>query len=138
MRILVIDGQGGNIGRQLVKMISEAFPAAQIHAVGTNSVATSNMMKGGDITAATGENAVIVGCRKADVIVGPLGIVVADSLEGEVTPKMSVAVAQSNAVRILVPMNKCNNVVAGVHETSASALLSDVIKKIGVIAEKFS
>ena len=83
--ILVIDGQGGNIGRQLIKMIQEALPNAEIRAVGTNSIATANMLKGGNVDAATGENAVIVGCRKADVIVGPVGIVIADALMGEVT-----------------------------------------------------
>ena len=138
MKILVIDGQGGNIGRQLVKMISEAFPEAMISAVGTNSIATANMLKGGDVFAATGENAVVVGCRKADIIVGPVGIVVADSLGGEVTPKMAVAVGQSDALRILVPMNKCNNVIAGLRETSTAALLDDVIKKIGEAAENLS
>lgn len=138
MRILVIDGQGGNIGRQLVKMISEAFPEADLRAVGTNSIATSNMLKGASISAATGENAAIVGCRKADIIVGPVGIVVADSLGGEVTPKMAVAVGQSDALRILVPMSKCGNMIAGVRETSTAALLDDVIKKIGEAAKNLS
>lgn len=136
MRILVIDGQGGNIGRQLVKMIAEAFPAAELHAVGTNSIATANMMKGANISAATGENAVVVGCRRSDVIVGPIGIVIADSLGGEVTPKMAVAVGQSEAVRILIPMNKCGNVVAGVRDVSTATLLGDVIKKIGEVMEE--
>lgn len=138
MRILVIDGQGGNIGRQLVKMIAEAFPAAELHAVGTNSIATANMMKGANISAATGENAVVVGCRRSDVIVGPIGIVIADSLGGEVTPKMAVAVGQSEAVRILIPMNKCGNVVAGVRDVSTATLLDDVIKKIGDVTEEIS
>lgn len=135
MKILVIDGQGGNIGRQLVKRICESFPTASITAVGTNSIATSNMMKGGDVTAATGENAAIVGCRRADVIVGPLGIIVADSLGGEVTPKMAVAVGQSDAYRVLIPMSKCGNIVAGVRETSTTALIEDAIEKIRAIIE---
>ncbi|MBR6051946.1 MAG: DUF3842 family protein [Clostridia bacterium] len=138
MKILVIDGQGGNIGRQLVKMISEAFPDCDIHAVGTNSIATANMLKGANVSAATGENAVVVGCRKADIIVGPIGVVVADSLGGEVTPKMAVAVGQSDAVRVLVPMNKCRNIVAGVREVSTSTLLDDVIKKIGDVIKENS
>lgn len=135
MKILVIDGQGGNIGRQLVKRICESFPTASITAVGTNSIATSNMMKGGDVTAATGENAAIVGCRRADVIVGPLGIIVADSLGGEVTPKMAVAVGQSDAYRVLIPMSKCGNIVAGARETSTTALIEDAIEKIRAIIE---
>src|SRR5699024_9961028 len=86
MTILVIDGQGGKLGRQLVKAISERFPQEELVAVGTNSAATANLLKGGAQRGATGENAVLVACRRADIIVGPVGIVVADSLMGEVTP----------------------------------------------------
>ncbi|MBQ3532715.1 MAG: DUF3842 family protein [Oscillospiraceae bacterium] len=133
MHILVIDGQGGNIGRQLVKMIAQRFPQAQLTAVGTNSSATANMMKGGASAGATGENAVKVGCRKADIIVGPLGIVVADSLLGEVTAEMAVAVARSEAVKILIPLNRCDNLVAGVGEVSTAQLLEDAMEKISVL-----
>ncbi len=136
MKILVIDGQGGNIGRQLVKMISERFPSAEITAVGTNSIATSNMMKGGQVSAATGENAAVVGCRSADIIVGPIGITVADSLLGEITPKMAVAVGQSNAVKVLIPLNRCETLVAGVSNMSTSMLLDDALDKIGAILEE--
>ena len=94
-RILVIDGQGGNIGRQLVKLITERFPDAELLAVGTNSIATENMLKAGAKSAATGENAVLVSSRRADVIIGPIGIVIADALMGEVTPKMSAAPVDS-------------------------------------------
>lgn len=133
MHILVIDGQGGNIGRQLVKMIAQRFPQAQLTAVGTNSSATANMMKGGASAGATGENAVKVGCRKADIIVGPLGIVVADSLLGEVTAEMAVAVARSEAIKILIPLNRCDNLVAGVGEVSTAQLLEDAMEKISVL-----
>lgn len=133
MHILVIDGQGGNIGRQLVKMIVQRFPQVQLTAVGTNSSATANMMKGGASAGATGENAVKVGCRKADVIVGPLGIVVADSLLGEVTAEMAVAVARSEAVKILIPLNRCDNLVAGVGEISTARLLEDAMEKIAAL-----
>lgn len=135
MKILVIDGQGGNIGRQLVKMISERFPSAEITAVGTNSIATSNMMKGGSVSAATGENAAVVGCRTADIIVGPIGITVADALLGEITPKMAVAVGQSRAVKVLIPLNKCETLVAGISDVSTSALLDDALKKIRAFIE---
>lgn len=138
MKILVIDGQGGNIGRQLVKMINERFPDASVTAVGTNSIATASMLKGGNVTAATGENAVIVGCRKADVIVGPIGIVIADSLGGEVTPKMAVAVGQSDALRVLIPMNRCENIIAGVRDIPTTAILEDAMEKIRAEAEKTS
>ena len=136
MKILVIDGQGGNIGRQLVKMISERFPSADITAVGTNSIATSNMMKGGQVSAATGENAAVVGCRTADIIVGPIGITVADALLGEITPKMAVAVGQSRAVKVLIPLNKCETLVAGISDVSTSTLLDDALEKIRAVIEK--
>lgn len=130
MTILVIDGQGGNIGRQLVKSISERFPQAELLAVGTNSIATANMMKGGSPRIATGENAVIVSCRKADIIVGPMGIVIADALMGEVTPAMAAAVGQSSAHRILIPVTKCATHIAGVGNLSTTALLEDAMEKI--------
>lgn len=133
MHILVIDGQGGNIGRQLIKLISQRFPQVQLTAVGTNSSATANMMKGGATAGATGENAVKVGCRKADVIVGPLGIVIADSLLGEVTADMAVAVARSEAVKILIPLNRCDNLVAGVGALSTAELLEDAMEKIDAL-----
>ena len=136
MKILVIDGQGGNIGRQLVKMISERFPSADITAVGTNSIATSNMMKGGQVSAATGENAAVVGCRTADIIVGPIGITVADALLGEITPKMAVAVGQSRAVKVLIPLNKCETLVAGISDVSTSTLIDDALEKIRAVIEK--
>lgn len=130
MRILVIDGQGGNIGKQLVKMLQTEIPECDITAVGTNSIATSNMLKGAPVAGATGENAVIVGCRKADVIVGPLGIVIADALMGEVTEKMAAAVARSEAVKILIPMNRCENLVAGIGSIPVSALIEDAVRKV--------
>ena len=133
MRILVVDGQGGNIGKTLVKMLCERLDGAEITAVGTNSIATSNMIKAGAVSAATGENAVIVGARKADVIVGPVGIVIADALLGEVTPKMAQAIGSSSATRILVPMNKCETLVAGVKSASMNELISDAVEKIKML-----
>ena len=97
MEILVIDGQGGGLGRQLVAAVKKAVPQAVVTAIGTNSAATSAMLKAGADRAATGENAVVVGCRRADVILGPIGIVMADALLGEITPAMAQAVAQSDA-----------------------------------------
>ncbi len=130
MNVLVIDGQGGNIGRQLVKMISEQIPDAQLRAVGTNSIATANMIKGGTSNAATGENSVVVCSRWADVIVGPIGIVIADAMMGEVTETMAAAVGRSNAVKVLIPMNRCNTVIAGVDACSTNALLDDALRRI--------
>ena len=133
MNIIVIDGQGGQLGAQLVKEITSAFTTVNITAIGTNASATSAMLKAGAKNAATGENPVVVACRKADVIVGPIGIVIADSLLGEVTEKMALAVARANAVRILIPMNRCDNLVAGTSDLNTGALISDAISKLNNI-----
>ena len=103
IQILIIDAQGGGVGRQLVSAVRQALPDAAVTAVGTNSAATSAMLKAGPHRAATGENAVVVACRTADIIVGPLGIVIADAMLGEVTPAMAAAVGQSRAKRVLIP-----------------------------------
>ena len=130
MNITIIDGQGGHLGAQLVKEITARFQGIELTAIGTNSIATATMLKAGANNAATGENAVLVACRKADVIIGPIGIVVADALLGEITEKMAAAVGRADATRILIPMNKCNNLVAGVGNTSTKALIEDVIAKL--------
>lgn len=135
MKILVIDGQGGGIGRQLVIQLKKNVPEAEITAIGTNSLASQAMIKAGADHAATGENAVIVGCRTADVIVGPAGIVIADSLFGEISPAMALAVAQSNAKRVLIPTNLCDNYFAGVTDAGISVQIADCIKKIRSILE---
>ena len=130
MKITIIDGHGGMLGAQLVREITLKIEDAEITAVGTNAVATAAMLKAGAHKAATGENPVIVACRKSDVIIGPVGIVVADSLSGEVTPKMAVAVGQSDATRILIPMNKCENLIAGVKNITTGELIEDVLEKL--------
>ena len=130
MRFLVIDGQGGRLGKLLIEEIRKEFPGEEIMAVGTNATAASTMLKAGADEAATGENPVVVACRRADVIIGPIGIVIADSLLGEVTPKMAIAVAQSSAVRILIPMNRCDNLVAGVGYLSIAELAADAVRKL--------
>lgn len=127
MNILVIDAQGGGIGKQLVSAIKENIPGAVVTAVGTNSAAASAMLKAGADNTATGENAVVVNSRKADVIVGPIGIVIADALFGEITPVMAKAVAQSSARRILIPINHCDNIVVGVSDLNIRKLIQDVI-----------
>ena len=138
MNILVMDGQGGQLGSQLVKAILAHFKEAQIMAVGTNAIATAAMLKAGAHQASTGENPVIVACRKADVIIGPIGIVIADAMFGEVTPKMAVAVGQADAVRILLPVNKCDNLVAGVPDLTMSTLIEDVILKLHGLEKRFA
>ncbi|MDO4304408.1 MAG: DUF3842 family protein [Bacillota bacterium] len=130
MKILVIDAQGGGVGRQLITAIKQNIRDAEVTAVGTNSTATAAMLKAGADYAATGENAVIVACRKADVIVGPVGIVIADALLGEITPSMAVAVAQSNAKRILIPFNHCDNIIVGVPELNVGKLIQGALAEI--------
>ena len=130
MKILIVDGQGGGVGRQLAAQIKQTFPDVHLMAVGTNTIATSAMLKGGADTAATGENAVLVAVRKADIIVGPLGIIVADSLGGEITPVMANAVAQSNAKRILLPFKKCENVIVGVTDFTLGNLIQQAIDEL--------
>lgn len=130
MKILIVDGQGGGVGRQLATKIKEAFPDVRLMAVGTNTVATAAMLKGGADDAATGENAVLVAARKADVIVGPLGIVVADSLGGEITPAMANAIAQSDARRILIPFKHCDNVIVGVSDFTLGNLILQAVEEL--------
>lgn len=131
--VVVIDGQGGGIGRQLVAKLRELLPDARITAVGTNCTAANAMLKAGASSAATGENAVLVACRRADVIAGPIGIVIADSLGGEITPAMAVAVAQSPARRVLLPFNFCDNVVVGVADYNVAHLVQSAVAEIGRI-----
>ncbi len=130
MNILIIDAQGGGIGKQVVLAVKARFPDDEITAVGTNSAATAAMLKAGADHGATGENAVIVGCRRADVIIGPIGIVIADALRGEITPAMAVAVGQSMAKRILIPVNHCDNLVVGVSDLSVGRLIGGVIEEL--------
>ena len=130
MKILVIDGQGGQLGAQIITRINKTELNAEIIAVGTNTIATTSMLKAGAKHAATGENAVIVNCRHADVIIGPIGIVIADALYGEITPKMALGIGQSQAIRILLPMNRCDNLIAGIQDISTKDIIEDAIAKL--------
>ncbi|MBE6726290.1 MAG: DUF3842 family protein [Ruminococcaceae bacterium] len=130
--ILIVDGQGGRIGRALAERLSAlldpADPAFDLTVVGSNAMATANMLKGSaSAKGATGENAVIVCARRADVIVGPIGIIIADAMLGEITPAMATAVSSSPARRVLIPMNKsrCENYVVGVKDAGLAALLDE-------------
>ena len=131
MKIVVIDGQGGGIGKQITAAVRVKFPHSMLTAVGTNSTAAAAMLKAGADRAATGENSVVVCCRDADVIIGPVAIVVADSLLGEITPKMAAAIGQSDAKRVLVPVNHCDNIVVGVGDIPMAKLVQSAVKEIG-------
>ena len=128
--ILVIDAQGGGLGRQLVAGAKKVLPDARVLAVGTNMAATSAMIKAGADEAATGENSVVVACRQADVIVGPLGMVVADSMLGEITPAMALAIAQANARRVLIPFSNCDTIVAGIGDASTGQLIAEALEQV--------
>ena len=138
INILVIDAQGGGIGRQLVGSIKQELPEVSVTAVGANSAATPAMLKAGADRAATGENAVVVACRTADVILGPVGIVIADAMLGEITPVMAAAVGRSPARRILIPFDHCDNVVVGVADMSMSGLIREAVKALRTVVEQIA
>ena len=127
MNIFVMDAQGGGLGKQIITTIKKDYSDVHIIAVGTNTIATTAMLKAGADEAATGENSVVVASRQADIIIGPIGIVVADSMLGEITPVMAAAVAQSPAKRILIPFNSCQNYIAGVGDMNTGRLVDDAV-----------
>lgn len=129
MNILIIDGQSGRMGAQLIEGLRKSGlgPMNPVIAIGTNALATSAMLKAGADQAATGENAVLVQCRRADIIAGPLGIVLADALLGEITPKMAVAVGQSNARRLLLPVSQCNTAVVGAQNQTRAQIIDEAV-----------
>lgn len=133
MNILVIDGQGGKIGSMVISLIKKTMPNQEIIAVGTNSIATTAMLKAGADKGASGENPVIVNSKKSHIIVGPLGIAVANAMLGEVTPKMAEAIGNSDAQKILIPTNNCNNYVAGTENLSINELVFITVDKISKI-----
>lgn len=129
--ILVIDGQGGKIGATLtVQLKAKLADSCEIIAVGTNSAATAAMLKAGADAAATGENPVVVNCEAADIITGPIGIISANSLYGEITSKMAVAISGSRAKKILIPVSKCNISVAGTEDLPLSEYVKLTVKQI--------
>lgn len=127
MKIAVIDGQGGKIGQMIVSAIKKEGLHCTVRAIGTNSIATAAMLKAGADEAATGENPVIVACRQVNIIIGPVGLLVADGLLGEITPAMAVAIGQSEATKLLLPLNLCSNIVVGTQSMSVSSLINETI-----------
>lgn len=130
MKIIIIDGQGGKIGTTLVRELKQSMPMLKVLAIGTNSIATSAMLKAGADLGATGENPVVVNCADADIIIGPIGIVLANSFLGEITPAMALAIGQSRAKKILIPVNKCHCVVAGVRDISLTEYIQLAIEEV--------
>lgn len=130
MRIVIIDGQGGGVGRALAEALAKGCPDAELIAVGTNATATANMMKGGTLSGATGENAVVYNCGRADVIVGPVGIVMANAMLGEITPKMAEAVSSADARLLLIPMNRCHATLVGVESRKLTDYIKEAVETI--------
>ena len=130
MNILIIDAQGGGIGRQLVAAIRESLPEAEITAVGTNTAATAAMLKAGATAGATGENAALVNAARADILAGPVGLVMANSMLGECSPAIACAVAESRAQKVLIPVSKCGAWIAGLPEKPLAAYISDAVALI--------
>ena len=136
MNIMVIDGQGGRMGKSIVEQMKRNFPEDEILAIGTNSIAPAAMLKAGADAGATGENPAIVGCRTADLIIGPLGIVIADSLLGEITPAMAAAIGQSRAKKILLPVNRCQHYVVGCRDLPLGELVRMAVELVRQFKEE--
>lgn len=130
MRIVVIDSQGGGFGRSLIEKLRAAGCQEEIVAVGTNAMATSAMLKAGASAGATGENAVIVNAAHADILTGPIGLVIANSMLGECSPAMALAVANSEAKKVLVPSAKCCVSIAGLPDLPLAEYISDAVRRI--------
>jgi NAD(P)-dependent dehydrogenase (short-subunit alcohol dehydrogenase family) len=129
MRIAVIDGQGGGMGKAIVEKLRKEFEdRINIVALGTNSLATSLMLKAGANEGATGENAIAYNASKVDLIIGPIGIICANSLLGELTTKMAEAISESPAKKILVPLNKCNIIIAGIESKPLPHYIDDAVE----------
>lgn len=135
-RIVVIDGQGGGFGKALIEKLRQHRVQGEILAVGTNSMATAAMLRAGADAGATGENAALVACRRADIIAGPLGIVMADAMMGECTPALAAAVARSDAARVLVPVTRCRTYVAGTGQKNLAQQLEDAVELITRLLEE--
>lgn len=129
-KITIIDGQGGRMGKAIIEHLKKEFPEQKLLAIGTNSIATAAMLKAGADGGATGENPVLVAARDSDIIIGPIGIVIANALLGEVTPAMAAAVGSSQAFQILMPVSRCNHYVAGCGDLSMNEIIDIVIRKV--------
>lgn len=133
MKITIIDGQGGKIGKTLVEQLKKRHPEQEIYAIGTNSIATSAMLKAGADYGATGENPCIVNAQDSDIIIGPVGIVFAHALLGEITPAIATAVGASKAYKILIPMNRCNHYIVGCEEAGISEYIRIACEKVDTL-----
>lgn len=136
MKIIIVDGQGGGMGRSVIEKLKVTFPKYELIALGTNSIATAAMLKAGADLGATGENPVIVNAKDADIIIGPIGIIIANALLGEVTPAMACAIGESKAKKILIPMNRCNSFVVGAQELTLPDYVNLVVDQVARLSEE--
>jgi Ni,Fe-hydrogenase maturation factor len=137
MKIAVIDGMGGGIGSQVVERLkSLKNNDIEIVALGTNSQATSNMIKSGADDGATGENAVVWMSSKVDIIIGPLAIISANSMMGEISPKMAEAIAISDARKLLLPLSKCNMDIIGLKDLQFKTMFSELLETVKKILDE--
>lgn len=134
--IAVVDGQGGGVGRALVQALKAELPGSLVTALGTNAAATAAMLKAGADQGATGENAIRVGCGRADVILGVVGILRANALLGEITPAMALAISESPAEKVLLPMERCGVRIVGVRRQSLDASVKEAAAQARQIAEE--
>lgn len=130
MKITIIDGQGGKMGKSVIEQLKKIHPELPLYAIGTNSIATAAMLKAGADFGATGENPVIVNAADSDIIIGPIGIVFANALLGEITPAIAAAIGASKAFKILIPVNRCNHFIVGCMETSLGNYISMVCEQV--------
>ena len=129
-KIVVIDGQGGRMGKTVIEQLLKRLPNLEIYGIGTNSIATAALLKAGAAHGATGENPILVNSADADIIIGPIGIVIANSLLGEITPSIAVAIGSSRAYKILIPVNRCNHFIVGCQEATLTSYISIVCDEV--------
>ncbi len=129
-KILILDGKGGGIGRKVAERLLQENLRAQLIVTGSNAAATSNMMKAGVATGATGENAWLYNCDKADMIIGPVGVIVAHSMHGEISPQMAIAVSNSLAEKILIPVSNHHFSIVGMPELKLPQILDKLVELV--------
>ena len=128
MKLIVIDGQGGGVGKSLVAALKARMPDQPVIALGTNVLATSAMMKAGADKGATGESAIRYQCKSADIILGVTGILHANAMMGEISPGIAAAVSLSEAQKVLVPLERCGLNIAGVGKQPLDSLIREAAR----------
>lgn len=137
MRVAVVDGQGGGIGKLIIEKLRKTMGEnIEITALGTNALATALMLKAGADQGASGENAICVTVKKMDVVLGPIAIIVANSMLGEITPKVAMAIAEADAEKVLMPLNKSKITIVSSYNEPLPHLVEMMVKKVEEISER--